>query len=102
MARGDGVLGQQGKGQCVSGFCVAGCGKVLCVSRIWVAGCVAGCGKVLCVSRICVAGCVVGCGKYCVCFGFVWLIVWLVELSADQQSEDRIVVCVQLFPISCS
>ena len=38
MARGDGVLGQQGKGQCVSGFCVAGC--------------VAGCGKVLCVSRI--------------------------------------------------
>ena len=71
MARGDGVLGQQGKGQCVSGFCVAGC--------------VAGCGKVL-----------------CMCLGFVWLVVWLVELPADQQCEDRIVVFVQVFPKSCS
>ena len=33
-------------------------------------------------------------GKYCVCLGFVWLVVGLVELPTDQQSEDRIVVCV--------
>ena len=45
-------------------------------------------------------------GKYCVYLGFMWVVVWLVvllvELPADQQCEDRIVVFVQVFPKSCS